>query len=150
MTALSLQTTPLSSPYQAESADEKIDPIFGLTTRLWPTMHLVAQVLASTESPMMDETIIAQARDLVDRLSKPDTAVDVERQNADENARVDIEALVQISNAYRTSILLILHHEVLDTQDTETLNSVYREAIDSLLRVSALDGPMATYSTSVW
>ena len=84
MTALSLQTTPLSSPYQAESADEKIDPIFGLTTRLWPTMHLVAQVLASTESSMMNETIIAQARDLVDQLSKPDTAVDVERQNADE------------------------------------------------------------------
>ena len=99
---------------------------------------------------MVDEEIITQARNLVDLLSEPDNTTDVERQCAHESARVDIEALIQISNAYRTSILLILHHEVLDTQDTETLDRVYREAMDSLLRVSALDGPMATYSTSVW
>jgi hypothetical protein len=150
MIALSLHTTPLGSPYKVETAYEKIDPIFGLTTRLWPTMHLVAQVLANKETSVVNDETMARARHLVDQLSEPDTVVDFERQCANENIRVDTEALIQIANAYRTSILLILHHEVLDTQDTETLKSVYREAIDSLLRVSALDGPMATYSTSVW
>ncbi len=137
-------------PYDPEPSLGTIDAVFGLTAELWPTMHLVAHMLANKDQVMVDEVISLQARNLATKLSETQT-VDYPIQHHEEGqAEVDLEALIQISNAYRASILLVLHHEVLKTQDPDILTRVYRQALDSLLRIATLDGPMATYSTSVW
>ena len=149
MVALSLRKVPLGSPYKQDQSGD-IDPIFGLTARLWPTLHFVAKFLASKEAMLIDEGTSLKALELTEQLSEPFTINAAAQENLNGRSRVDLEALVQISNAYRSSVLLILHHEVLDTQDPEMLNRTYRQALDSLLRIAALDGPMATYSTSVW
>lgn len=149
MIALSLHRIPLDLPYNPELSHGPIDEIFGLTAGLWPTMHLVAQILASKDRPVADAEMLARARGLVDQLAEP-YAVEVAEQEATQgHSVVDLEALVQISNAYRASVLLVLHHEVLQTHDPDPLAKVYRQALDALLRIAALDGPMATYSTSV-
>lgn len=150
MTALSLRQAPLSPPYTLEHIPGTIDEIFGLSTSLWPAMHLLAKMLASDETTIVDDDTILQALALVEQLSEPSTIANDELQNVDDHSVVDVEALVQISSAYRSSVLLTLHHEVLHTQDTRLLDSVYRQSLDSLLRIAALDGPLATYSTSVW
>jgi hypothetical protein len=150
MIALSLQKAPLGLPYNPELSSGSIDSIFGLTAGLWPTMHLIAQVLANKDQVILDEVVLSQARDLAKQLSDTQTIESSAQHPASGQAEVDLEALLQISNAYRASVLLVLHHEVLNTQDPEILNRVYRQALDSLLRIAALDGPMATYSTSVW
>ena len=113
-------------------------------------MHLVAQVLATKDQVVMDEVVLSQARNLAEQLSETQTIEFAAQHAASGQAEVDLEALMQISNAYRASVLLVLHHEVLNTKEAEILNRVYRQALDSLLRIAALDGPMATYSTSVW
>lgn len=150
MIALSLRKAPLGLPYNPELSMGTIDAIFGLTAGLWPTMHLIAQVLANKDQVITDELVSSQARDLAEQLSEADTIESQAQHPESGQAEVDLEALVQISNAYRASVLLVLHHEVLNTRDPEVLNRVYRQALDSLLRIAALDGPMATYSTSVW
>lgn len=150
MIALSLRKAPLGLPYNPELSLGTIDAIFGLSAGLWPTMHLIAQVLANKDQVIMDEAILKQARNLTEQLSETQTIEFPAQHPSIGQPEVDLEALMQISNAYRASVLLVLHHEVLKTQDPEILNRVYRHALDSLLRIAALDGPMATYSTSVW
>lgn len=150
MIALSLHQAPLSAPYRPEYIPGTIDEIFGLSTNLWPAMHLLATLLASDKATILGDETILQALALVEELSEPPTVTIDELYAAGNHSIVDLEALVQISNAYRSSVLLTLHHEVLHTQDNQLLDPVYRQALDSLLRIAALDGPLATYSTSVW
>ena len=150
MIALSLRKAPLGLPYNPELSVGSIDSIFGLSAGLWPTMHLIAQVLANKHQVLMDDNVLSQAQNLAAQLSDTNAVEFPAQQAVSGQAEVDLEALVQISNAYRASVLLVLHHEVLNTQDPEILNRIYRQALDSLLRIAALDGPMATYSTSVW
>jgi hypothetical protein len=149
MIALSLRKAPLGSPYNQEQSFD-VDPIFGLTAGLWPTLHFVARFLANKAELITDEATSLKALELTEQLSTPFGISSTEQEKLYGQPRVDLEALVQISNAYRSSVLLILHHEVLDTRDSEILNRIYSQALDSLLRIAALDGPMATYSTSVW
>ena len=149
MIALSLRKAPLASPYSQEQSVD-VDPIFGLTAGLWPTLHFVARFLANKAELIADGAASLKALELVEQLSEPFAISSAQQEKLNGQPRVDMEALVQISNAYRSSVLLILHHEVLGTRDSEVLKRNYTQALNSLLRIAALDGPMATYSTSVW
>ena len=144
MVALSLRQAPLANPYFPDHAVEGVDEVFGLTAGLWPTMYRLAQILASKKNGD-DQTVISTGADaLMTEITRWDANACSAVERAEGECEVNQETTIQIANAYRFSALLVLHNEVLGSASGENLNSIYHQALDSVLRTAALDGPMAT------
>ena len=144
MVALSLGRAPLSLSYHAECVAGDVDEVFGLTAPLWPMMHELARILALQDVDAMDDIARADAITLVERLEQWRIDEVNGLQAANDNNAVDHETTIQIADAYRLSALLVLQNEVLNDQSIPRNDEIYRQALDSVLRTAALDGPMAT------
>ena len=142
MVALSLQQAPLSGSCYPEQAGEIVDEVFGLTAI--PMMHRLAHILAIKKQYQIDAIIQTQAATLAQELIewRPGQRSDVDKLKDDND--VDQETTIQIANSYRFSALLVLCNEVLNRQAPEYRYQIYHQALESVLRTAALDGPMAT------
>ena len=151
MIALSLGQAPIGGAYCGQLTSETVDEIFGFTTTLWPLMYRLANVLTAREEE--EEEATTDTRDSIDsialakELSEWRTNQVDEQSSADDDLNVVEETTSQIANAYRFSALLVLYTDIFPLSSPDVLQLVYRQALDSLLRTAALDGPT---STLVW
>ena len=117
----------------------EVDETFGLAGSLWPMMHSLADLLArhkhgknvTSEAFLLEQLLLSWS-------------VDRKREDSD----VDDEAMWQIAQSYRLSGLLTLYSGSLlpsgSNLPCHRIEDTHRSAIDSLLRVCVLSGPMST------
>ena len=107
-------------------------------------MHTLRHVLATNGGEGTEIFAVSEAAALANQLIEWRAEEGNEVQNSGYDSNLDHETTAQIANAYSFSALLVLQNEVLPPQFLEHDNSLYRQALDSVLRTAALDGPMAT------
>jgi hypothetical protein len=157
MVSLSLREVPLRSIYYPPEGYTGVDGTFGLVGSLWPVMETLAVIIALQAS---GEDITEQAKMLELQLHSWSV------QQADETVKendINQEAMLQIAKAYQCCSLLTLYSSIVSPEASATnydddirftqeelSQQIYQQALDSLLRVCVLSGPMSTLTWPVY
>lgn len=148
MLALSSETSPLGFrflfPEQTTTETPyAVDYIFGLTSPLWPAMETLARLISQNQ---LEQDVVEEAERLERHLHS--IAIAVESENDPTTMHnTDLEAMRQIAVAYKNSALLTLYKRFLLPHDARywpQFQNAYTSALDALLRICLLSGPMST------
>lgn len=137
MVSLSLQQPRLGFQQFSQENHVGIDSIFGLSGSIWPLIVSLVDLLAAQNA---GEDIFFKARFLEGQLSSWIPPSGIDRTDSSQ------EAMLQITRAFKYTSLLKLYKTCLGDSEVDALSSqsAYHSAVDSLLRTSALSGPMST------
>ncbi len=135
--SLSLHERPLGTLDSPIDNLSGIDGTFGLVGTLWPKMHMLADILARSHDggEVMDDVENLEKELLLWAPKEP-------QGSAASGNDVYQQAMVYIAKAYKYCGLLTLYSRIMPHR--ELLEQTYKQAFDSLLRVSVLSGPMST------